>query len=290
MKKLLILSGKGGTGKTTVAAAFIGFAQAEAIADCDVDAPNLHLVIQLDTEPEQWAFFGSQKARILPDKCADCGLCAQACRFDAIQRTATGFAVREYRCEGCGVCTYICPQKAVVMEDDLVGTQTRYQGKRVFSTASLRMGRGNSGKLVTAVKDALMEAVADQELSIIDGSPGIGCSVIASVSGVDLVLLVTEPSLSGISDMKRILKTAAILGARTAVCVNKVDVNRENAVTIERFCDAHNIPFMGTIPYDPQASAAINAGISLSQVSCPASEALRRVYTKTMKQLEGGAA
>ncbi len=290
MKKLLILSGKGGTGKTTVAAAFIGFAQAEAIADCDVDAPNLHLVIQLDTEPEQWAFFGSQKARILPDKCADCGLCAQACRFDAIQRTATGVAVREYRCEGCGVCAYVCSQKAIVMEEDLAGTQTRYRGKRVFSTASLRMGRGNSGKLVTAVKDALMEAVADQELSIIDGSPGIGCPVIASVSGVDLVLLVTEPSLSGISDMKRILKTAAILGARTAVCVNKVDMNRENAETIERFCDAHNIPFMGMIPYDPQASAAINAGISLSQVSCPASEALRRVYTRTMKQLEGGAA
>jgi len=290
VKKLLILSGKGGTGKTTTAAAFIGFAKAEAFADCDVDAPNLHLVIQMDSEPEQTAYYGSQKAMIQPEKCAGCGLCASACRFHAIRLEAGRYAVNEYACEGCGVCAHVCPQQAVTLEDDIAGTQTLYRGNRVFSTATLRMGRGNSGKLVTAVKTALTEAAPDKDLVIIDGSPGIGCPVIASISGVDLVLIVAEPSLSGISDMKRILKTAAILGTRAVVCVNKADVSLGNTEAIEQFCEAHDIPFVGRIPYDHQASVAINAGVSLADVPCPARDALQKVYAETMKQLQGGVA
>ena len=290
MKKLLILSGKGGTGKTTTAAAFIGFAKAEAFADCDVDAPNLHLVVQMDTMPEQTVYYGSQKATIQPEKCAGCGLCASACRFHAIRFEAGRYTVNEYACEGCGVCAYVCPQQAVTLEEDIAGTQTLYRGQRVFSTATLRMGRGNSGKLVAAVKTALSEAASDKELAIIDGSPGIGCPVIASISGVDLVLIVAEPSLSGISDMKRILKTAAILGTRAVVCVNKADVSLGNTEAIELFCEAHDIPFVGRIPYDHQASVAINAGVSLADVPCPAHDALQKVYTQTMKHLQGGAA
>ena len=290
MKKLLILSGKGGTGKTTTAAAFIGFAKAEAFADCDVDAPNLHLVVQMDTKPEQKAYYGSQKAVIQPEKCAGCGLCAQFCRFHAIRFEAGRYAVNEYACEGCGVCAYVCPQQAVILEKDIAGTQTLYRGQRVFSTATLRMGRGNSGKLVAAVKTALSEAAPEKEMAIIDGSPGIGCPVIASINGVDLVLIVAEPSLSGISDMKRILKTAAILGTRAVVCVNKADVSLENTEAIEQFCEANGIPFVGRIPYDRQASAAINAGVSLVDVPCPARDAMQSVYAQTMMQLEGGAA
>ena len=290
MKKLLILSGKGGTGKTTTAAAFIGFAKAEAFADCDVDAPNLHLVVQMDTKPEQTTYYGSQKATIQPEKCAGCGLCASACRFHAIRFEAGRYAVNEYACEGCGVCAYVCPQQAVTLEADIAGIQALYRGKRVFSTATLRMGRGNSGKLVAAVKTALSEAAPDKELAIIDGSPGIGCPVIASISGVDMVLIVAEPSLSGFSDLKRILKTAAILGTRTVVCVNKADVSLDNTEAIEQFCEAHGIPFVGRIPYDHQASVAINAGVSLADVPCPARDALQKVYAQTMKQLQGGAA
>ena len=290
MKKLLILSGKGGTGKTTTAAAFIGFAKAEAFADCDVDAPNLHLVVQMDTKPELTTYYGSQKAVIQPEKCAGCGLCAGACRFHAIRFEAGRYTVNEYACEGCGVCAYVCPQQAVTLEDDIAGTQTLYRGNRVFSTATLRMGRGNSGKLVAAVKTALSEAAPDKEVAIIDGSPGIGCPVIASISGVDLVLIVAEPSLSGFSDMKRILKTAAILGTRAVVCVNKADVSLGNTEAIEQFCEAHGIPFVGRIPYDHQASVAINAGVSLADVPCPAHDALQKVYAQTMKQLQGGAA
>ena len=290
MKKLLILSGKGGPGKTTTAAAFIGFAKAEAFADCDVDAPNLHLVVQMDTKPEHTAYFGSQKAMIQPEKCVGCGLCASACRFHAIRFEAGRYAVNEYACEGCGVCAYVCPQHAVILEEDIAGTQTLYRGKRVFSTATLRMGRGNSGKLVAAVKAALAEAAPDKALAIIDGSPGIGCPVIASISGVDLVLIVAEPSLSGLSDMKRILKTAAILGTRAVVCVNKADVSPGNADAIEQYCKAQGIAFMGRIPYDRQAAVAINAGGSLADVPCPARDALYQVYVQTMIQLQGGAA
>ena len=290
MKKLLILSGKGGTGKTTTAAAFIGFAKAEAFADCDVDAPNLHLVVPMDAQPEHTAYYGSPKATIHPEECAGCGLCAQVCRFQAIRFEAGRYTVNEYACEGCGVCVYVCPQQAVTLENDIAGTQTLYRGNRVFSTAMLRMGRGNSGKLVAAVKTALSKAAPDKELAIIDGSPGIGCPVIASISGVDLVLIVAEPSLSGFSDMKRILKTAAILGTRAVVCVNKADVSLDNTEAIERFCETQGIPFVGRIPYDHQASVAINAGVSLADVPCPARDALQNVYTQTMKQLQGGAA
>lgn len=290
MKKLLILSGKGGAGKTTTAAAFIGFAKAEAFADCDVDAPNLHLVVQMDMEPEQTTYYGSQKARIHLEKCADCGLCAQACHFHAIRLEDGHYTVDEYHCEGCGVCAYVCPQQAVILERDMAGTQTLYHGKRVFSTATLRMGRGNSGKLVAAVKTALSEAAPDKELAILDGSPGIGCPVIASISGVDLVLIVAEPSLSGFSDMKRIRKTAEILGTRTVVCVNKADVSPSNTEAIEQYCKTHGVPFVGRIPYDRQASAAINAGVSLAEVPGPARDALQKLYAETMKHLLGGAA
>ncbi|WP_279010927.1 ATP-binding protein [Synergistes jonesii] len=285
MKKLLILSGKGGTGKTTVAAAFIDFLNAEAFADCDVDAPNLHLVAGMNTLPERWDYFGSQKAFIDPPKCVGCGACLDNCRFDAIVLRDGICEVDEYACEGCGVCEYVCPQSAVTMSDDVAGEQMLYKDSRVFSTAKLKMGRGNSGKLVTGVKKALISAAPDSELAVIDGSPGVGCPVIASVSGVNLVLIVAEPSLSGIHDMERILKTAVILMAKVAVCVNKYDVCMEKMEDIERYCREKSVPFVGRIPFDKQASATINAGHSLASVDCPARDALRDVFKNTIALL-----
>ncbi len=286
MKKLLILSGKGGTGKTTAAAAFIDFAKARAFADCDVDAPNLHLVTKLKTAPMRTDFYGSQKAYIEGNKCTGCGRCVVNCRFEAIRKGHSGYQVDVYACEGCGVCLLSCPAGAVSMRDDIAGEQMLYNGERVFSTACLKMGRGNSGKLVTAVKAALVKNAPETELAVIDGSPGIGCPVIASISGVDLVLVVTEPSLSGISDMKRILKTAEIFRTKAAVCVNKYDNCAENAEAIERFCAEEGIPFLGRIPYDRHASAAINEGRSLAGVDCPARDALYQVFRNSMGLLE----
>jgi MinD superfamily P-loop ATPase len=148
------------------------------------------------------------------------------------------------------------------------------------------MGRGNSGKLVSEVKLALMHVAQGANLAIIDGSPGIGCPVIASMSGVDLVLIVAEPSVSGISDLERILKTAAVFRTKAVVCVNKYDTSLENTEKIERFCADLGVPYVGRVPYDRQASAAINEGKSLADVDCPASYALREVFERTMKLLE----
>lgn len=277
MKKLLILSGKGGTGKTTVAAAFIDFLNAEAFADCDVDAPNLHLVTGMNTLPECWDYFGSQKAFIDPRKCVGCGACLDNCCFDAIVLRDEICEINEYICEGCGVCEYVCPQSAVTMRNDIAGEQMLYKDDRVFSTAKLKMGRGNSGKLVTDVKKTLVNEAPDSELAVIDGSPGVGCPVIASVSGVDLVLIVAEPSLSGIHDMERILKTTAILRSKAAVCVNKYDICVEKTEDIERYCQENSVSFVGRIPFDKQTATAVNDGHSLASVDCPARDALRNI-------------
>ena len=212
MNKLLILSGKGGTGKTTTSAAFIYFAQARAFADCDVDAPNLHLVQSVEGEPEAFDYLGSEKASIDPELCTGCGACADACRFGAIRKDGDHCRVDPYACEGCGVCAYVCPQKAVELHEDVAGQVLLYQGEQTFSTAHLRTGRGNSGKLVSEVKLALFKHAPEADLAILDGSPGIGCPVISSISGADLVLVVTEPSLSGLSDLERVLRIGAMAG------------------------------------------------------------------------------
>lgn len=287
MKKLLIVSGKGGTGKTTTAAAFIRFSEAKAFADCDVDAPNLHLVTQMNSQPKRSDYYGSRKAVIDADKCVGCKACIEACRFDAVAYENGKCAVNEYACEGCGVCAFVCPTGAAGLHEDVAGELTLYNDERVFSTAELKMGRGNSGMLVSEVKSAMLKASPDASLAVIDGSPGIGCPVIASVSGVDLALIVTEPSVSGMSDLERILKTASILRTKAAVCVNKYDACLEQAGKIEAWCKENDVPFVGRIPYDKQASAAINAEKSLADIDCPARDALKQVYDETIKLLGG---
>ncbi len=285
MKKLLILSGKGGSGKTTVAAAFIDFLNIKALADCDVDAPNLHLVMNMESEPEKKDYYGLQKSTIDTEKCVSCGVCMENCRFGAISLKDGEYIVDEYSCEGCGVCSFVCPSGAAALFDDKAGDQMLYKEERVFSTAQLKMGRGNSGLLVSEVKKDLYNSAEGAALAIIDGSPGIGCPVIASVTGVDLVLVVAEPSLSGIHDMERVLKTAEILGVKAAVCVNKHDVSPESTEKIKEICKSKDIAFVGCIPYDKSASKAINEGKSLAFVDCPASAAIKAVLQNTMELL-----
>lgn len=283
MKQLLILSGKGGTGKTTTAAAFIAFAQAQAFADCDVDAPNLHLLHAFPDAPATMPYYGGQKAQIDAVRCVGCGRCEAHCRFGAIHSIDGRCTVDPIACEGCSVCEAVCPQQAVALVDDVAGEQTLYQDKaRFFSTAKLKMGRGNSGKLVTEVKKALT-ANSDAEVAIVDGSPGIGCPVIASISGAHLVLLVAEPTVSGMSDLQRILKTCQGFGTKTAVCVNKADVSPAQTEAIAQYCQEQGVPFVGRIPYDPAVPQAINAEKSIAEVDGPARDAWLAMYHEVMK-------
>ncbi len=281
MKQLLILSGKGGTGKTTVASAFVKLAQAKAYADCDVDAPNLHLAIHHPQKPITTEFYGMMKANIDNAMCTNCGLCKANCRFDAITST-DGYKVNEYACEGCGVCRMVCPEKAISLIPHVAGDLMLHKGDAVFSTALLKMGSGNSGLLVTKVKKQLKDANVDSDIAIIDGSPGIGCPVIASINGVDMVLIVTEPTLSGMSDLKRIIKTAERFEVKLAVCINKYDVNIENSKKIEALCKELNIFVTTGIPYDIMAVKAVNDGGTIVDVNCESGLAVRKVMSETM--------
>lgn len=283
MKQILILSGKGGTGKTTVAGAFIELSKSLAFADCDVDAPNLHLIIDKLSEPKKTDYYGFQKAVIKNLKCTNCGLCEKICRFTAIKNKF----INIHKCEGCGLCVEICPVKAIVMSDYSSGSLMLYKNDgKVFSTAQLKMGNGASGKLVAAVKKQLSDNFIDSKISIIDGSPGIGCPVIASVSGADIVVIVTEPTVSGIHDMKRIIDTARHFNINPVVCINKFDINEENTKEIERYCDSINIDVIGKIPFDPMVVKAVNNCKSISQYpESPAGKAVKGIWNFIDKKL-----
>lgn len=282
MKQLLILSGKGGTGKTTVAGAFIRLSDAKAFADCDVDAPNLHLISNVGGKPVTKDYFGLPKALIDAKKCVGCGNCKKACQFDALEIEDGKYRINEFACEGCMVCEVVCPVSAISSYESPAGNMMLYkEDKRVFSTARLKMGSGTSGKLVSSVKKELLDnALNDTRFAVIDGSPGIGCPVIASMSGADMVLVVAEPSVSGISDMKRILETADKFWTKALVCINKYDTNIEMAEEIEEYCCQNNISVLGMIPFDKNVIKAVNQGKSIVDFECEATDAIKKIYDK----------
>jgi len=290
MKQILVLSGKGGTGKTTVAASLIALAEAGAAAggksvvcaDCDVDAPNLHLIHGGHGIVTKEDYYGFEKAKIDPERCTRCSICEPLCRFDAIRN----FQVNTLACEGCGVCEAFCPvtdgngRKAIHLEQNVSGTtQLFQQGDWVFSTAELKMGNGASGKLVGQVRKNLYNAMDKQPLAILDGSPGIGCPVIASVTGVDVVLIVTEPTLSGLHDMGRLVDVARQFGAECLVCINRYDLHPGYSEEIAAYCSRLGIPLLARIPYDPAAIEAVNHGEPLVNVpDSPAAAVLRELW------------
>lgn len=283
MKQLLILSGKGGTGKTTIASSFITLAHAKAFADCDVEAPNLHLLNQSGVQ-KKTPYYGMKKAFINQDICTQCGLCQTHCRFDAVTYDGK-YYIDSHACEGCAVCAYVCPHKAIDMVDAIDGQLTLYTNNHIFSTAELHMGSGNSGKLVSEVKRQLNDQITDQDLVIIDGSPGIGCPVTASLSGVDMVLIVAEPSLSGMSDMKRIIKTAKIFNVKMAICINKYDVNLTLSQEIQDYADDHKIDFVGRVPYDARVIEYLNDLKMIVDEDFDISNAIKNIYIKTLSIL-----
>ncbi len=283
LKKLLILSGKGGTGKTTVASSFIHLLKTKTYADCDVDAPNLHITATPHGKPEIQNFYGLPKAKIDLSKCIECKKCLEHCKFDAISYQDR-ITIDPYACEGCGTCKFVCPTQSITMEESVSGQTYIYHDEIVFSTAKLKMGAGASGKLVSEVKKN-MDKYAKDNIAIIDGSPGIGCPVIASMTGIDMVLVVTEPTVSGISDLQRILETANYFKVKCAVCINKYDINRDNTEAIKHYCNQHKIEVVGMIPFDKMASKAINEGKNIVEMDSCAGRALRHILEHTLNIL-----
>jgi MinD superfamily P-loop ATPase len=297
MRELVVLSGKGGTGKTSLVAAFAALTGRKVLADCDVDAADLHLLMAPAVVRRE-DFWGARQARILPDRCAACGACAAACRFEALfmDGPANDVIQKTYRvdplaCEGCGVCAQVCPAQAVALGPVISGewyvSETRH-GPMVH--ARLAPAGENSGKLVSLVRTQAARLGSEQGLPlvIVDGAPGIGCPVIASVTGATMVLAVTEPSLSAQHDLERVAGLAAHFGIPLAVCINRADLNVEVCSAIERWCRDHAIPVVGTIPYDPRFTEAQIKGMSLVEFcDGPSVQAIREVWRRTEAALDG---
>jgi len=259
MKEVVVLSGKGGTGKTSIVGSFAALARSKVLVDCDVDAADLHLLLQPVIQ-EKHEFWSGQAAFIDKQKCTQCGLCQDLCRYKAIR----DFRVDTTSCEGCGFCFHICPDEAVTMKENMAGhwflSDSRY-GTLVH--ARLGIAQENSGKLVALVRQQAKQIADKQGASYIisDGPPGIGCPVISSLSGTDLALLVTEPTLSGIHDLERVLGVCQHFGVKALVCINKYDINEDNSRRIESYCSSQGVEIASRIPFDNAVTEAMVQGL-----------------------------
>ncbi len=252
--ELVVLSGKGGTGKTTIATALAELEKDVLRIDCDVDAPNLYLFYK-GKEIEKDEFVGGKKASIDESICIKCGKCEGVCKFNAIEN----FTINPFLCEGCGACTLVCPINAIKLEDEKTAdTFITELDKGIISRAEMGIGSDGSGKLITELRKNGKRFNKDEKLTIIDGSPGIGCAVIASITGSNAVLVVTEPTKSGLEDLKRVVELCKHFGVFTMVCVNKFDINEEVTKEIENFIYENQIVLVGKIPYDDMVMKSIN--------------------------------
>lgn len=287
MKQLTVISGKGGTGKTTITAAFAALAQGQVMADGDVDAADLHLILDPKMRKQE-DFYGGRIPSMDRDKCDECGICMDVCRFEAIH----DFVIDPISCEGCGLCMHACPNEAIKMEGKLSGywyiSDTRF-GPMVH--AKLGIAEENSGKLVTLVRQQarLIAEEENKDLIIIDGPPGIGCPVIAAITGVDIVLAVTEPTLSGIHDLERVLGVARYFSVPAMVCVNKFDINTENTQKIKEYCRERDIEVVGEIPYDPVVTRAMVEGQTVTEYdSGVVTETIKKMWARIEAGLGNG--
>ena len=265
MKELVVLSGKGGTGKTTVVASFAALAKNKVLVDCDVDAADLHLLLQ-PTANKSEEFWSGKTAVIDKSFCTGCGVCEQVCRFDAIEN----FRVDPIPCEGCAFCFHVCPEKTIRMKDSLAGhwfiSDTKY-GPLVH--ARLGIAEENGGKLVALVRQQAKVLAQEQGFNYIlsDGPPGIGCPVISSLSGANLALLITEPTLSGMHDLERVLGVCGHFGVPALVCINKHDINEENTSNTEKFCRDMGVEVISKLPFDNVVTEALVKGLPVVEYS-----------------------
>ena len=256
MKEIVIVSGKGGTGKTSIAGCFAALARNKVLADTDVDAADLYILLEPNIQSRE-SFRGGHTAFIDTAACVECGECLELCRYDAISQD---YVVDRVDCEGCGVCAHFCPAEAIEMQENICGewfiSDTSYGP---FVHAKLGIAEENSGMLVTIVRHnaKLIAEEKGLDLIIVDGPPGIGCPVISTVTGANLVFIVTEPTLPGLHDMQRVTALAKHFNIPTAACINKYDLNPEMSEKIRGYCEETGVHFVGMIPYDTVVSKAL---------------------------------
>jgi MinD superfamily P-loop ATPase len=287
MIRIAVISGKGGTGKTMITAALAHLLSGNLVlADCDVDAANLALLLDpnlIRTEP----FIGMKSAIINPAVCTGCGECEIHCRFDAVHPEGDIYRVNLLRCEGCAVCVYVCPARAVTM-------QPRQTGEVMYSRtecghlvhAHLVPGAGNSGLLVHAVKKMAMEQDRDCDLFLIDGPPGTGCPLISTISGADIVLVITEPSVSGLHDLKRVVAVCRQFRTRILVAINRFDLDESLSDSVLQWCEKENIPMVGKIPFDAAVIDSVRKGVPVTRAgTSPAAQAIQILKTNLEQEL-----
>jgi MinD superfamily P-loop ATPase len=278
MRQIVIISGKGGTGKTVVTGSLAVLAKNKVMVDCDVDAADLHLLLH-PVVKERHEFRSGQTAVIDKKLCRECGECAKVCRFGAVK---SDFSIEKFSCEGCGLCSLVCPCKAIRMEENVAGewfvSDTKYGP---FVHARLGIAEENSGKLVSKIRQIAKELAEKQALEyvIIDGPPGIGCPVIASLSGVDCALIVTEPTLSGLHDARRVMEVAGHFKIPVKLAVNKYDLNPAMTGKIEKFCREQGVPVIGRIPFYKTVVKALVEGKNIVEYAqCAVSDEISKIW------------
>ncbi len=288
MKQIVVISGKGGTGKTVITGAFASLAKNKVMADCDVDAADLHLLLQPEIK-ERHEFKSGQTAIIDKQICQQCGKCIVACRFNAISQD---FVVDPISCEGCAFCSYICPVSAIRMEENISGewfiSETRF-GPMVH--AKLGIAEENSGKLVSLVRKQAKELAEQNNCDwvIIDGAPGIGCPVIASLSGIDCALVVTEPTLSGLHDAIRVIDVAKHFGVPVKLVINKYDLNTEMSEKIAKYCNKNSISLIGQIGFDKSVVEAMVEGKTIMEYrNTLVKDEIQEIWDMLQKELSKG--
>jgi len=290
MKEIVVISGKGGTGKTSITASIAQVAQTEAVAaDCDVDAADMHLLLKPDFAKSE-DFYSGVIAQIDQEKCVKCGKCKEVCRFDAISIINKQYVVAPLDCEGCGYCAQICPRDAISTPQQNVGnwyiSSTRLNMPLVH--ARLGIGAENSGKLVAKVKNEA-KALAEQDnipYLLVDGSPGIGCPVISSLSGADFVVFVTEPTVSGLHDLERVYQLIAQFKLSAGCIINKADLNLEKTTEIKKFMLEHKIFELEQINYDEKFSEAVTNGYTAAEINDNYSKLFTRIWQKIKKIIQ----
>lgn len=288
-KEIVIISGKGGTGKTTITGAFASLARDLLITDCDVDAADLHILLSPETR-EGYLFSGGKRAQINPHKCINCGRCYEVCKFEAVKKENDKFFIEPLNCEGCNTCSLVCPADAIELKEAINGEL--YISKSRFGDmihAKLYAAEENSGKLVSLIRQIARDKVADKtiKLSLNDGAPGTGCPVIASIAGANYAVVVSEPTVSGIHDAKRVFELCSFFKIKAGLIINKSDINLNKAEELKEVALKFNVDLLGMIPYDKSTTEAQIQNKTLIEydTNSPASKATIEVWSTLTKKV-----